>query len=158
MAEKLASCRGALIVLACGLSGCFMPLGVAYPTLSYTPSVPISDDAVKDLHAFRVEFAESPHAKKPADRMQCRFSEIDLASKNSVPRQTTTGVSYYWALFFLPGSGEPSLNSAHSRDEWMRVRLYRQGFKTVEIGPEYSRSMPKTVLVFAPSTSSVWRM
>lgn len=118
-----------------GLSGCYVPLGIAYPTLSYTPTVAIAADAARDLHAFRVDFVEAPHAAKPAQRFQCEFGEIDLSARNEVPGQTATGLRYFWGLFFLP-SGENYPNSVHSRDSHIRVRLYRRGFRTIEIGPD----------------------
>ncbi len=130
----------AALALSCllGLSGCYVPLGIAYPTLSYTPTVAIPADAVKELYAFRVDVVESPHAAKPAKRTQSVFSEIDLAARNEVPGQMAAGLRYYWGLFFLP-SGDSYPKGVHSRDTHIRVRLYRRGFKTIEIGPDSDR-------------------
>ena len=128
--------------LLLGLGGCYLPLGIAYPTLSYTPTVTVPDEGAKDVHAFRVAIVESPRAVKPADKMRCQFTEIELDARNEVPGQVATGISYYWALYFVPGDGEQAYpNSVHSREKRIRVRLYRRGFKTIEIGPDSSSDM-----------------
>jgi hypothetical protein len=128
--------------LLLGFCGCALPVGIAYPTLSYTPSVGTDEDSAKDLHAFRVNFVEKKLAAKQDDAIKCDFAEINLTSKGEVPGQKVTGVSYHWAMYFLPGSTEPLNGKVHTFDKWVRVRLYRRGFKTIEIGPDTSRTEP----------------
>jgi hypothetical protein len=130
----------ALAASAClGVCGCFMPLGVVYPTVSHTPSVPLKEEFAGDLHAFRIDFMEYVHAKKITEKLKCELSEIDLTKEHDVPSQTSTGLRYYWALFFVPGAADAMPGSVHSRDSWVRVRLYRRGFKTIEIGPDSTK-------------------
>jgi hypothetical protein len=128
------------IALLLGASGCLMPFGVAYPTLSYTPSVSTCADA-GEVRAFRVDFVESRHSLNQAEWLKCEFQEIDMSSRSEVPGQLTTGVSYAWALYFFPGAVESFKGSMRSHDEWVRVRLYRRGFKTIELGPDDSSDM-----------------
>jgi hypothetical protein len=117
-----------------------MPFGVAYPTVSYTPSVSTGADAGA-VRAFRVDFVESRHSLNHAEWLKCEFQEIDMSSRSEVPGQLTTGISYAWALYFFPGTVNSYKGSMRSHDEWVRVRLYRRGYKTVEIGPDDSGDM-----------------
>jgi hypothetical protein len=131
------------------VSGCLMPIGVAYPTISSTPSVPIADDAIKTTHAFRVDFVELRKRSSTTEVDLCRFEEIDLSSRKEVPRQTAFGFAYNYALYSLPGNGDRYMDRQQSLDRWVHVRLYRPGFTTIEIGPDRSRKEP---LVWAPAT------
>jgi hypothetical protein len=128
------------ICLLLGACGCLMPFGIAYPTVSYTPSVATGADA-GEVRAFRVDFVESRHSLNQAEWLKCEFQEIDMSSRNEVPSQLTTGISYAWALYFFPGTVESYKGSLRSHDEWVRVRLYRRGFKTIELGPDDSGDM-----------------
>ncbi len=138
MRRIAATTLGAGLLL--GASGCLMPFGIAYPTVSYTPSVSTGADA-GEVRAFRVDFAESRHSPNQAEWLKCEFEEIDMSSRKEVPSQLTTGISYAWALYFFPGTTEAYKNSLRSHDEWVRVRLYRRGYKTIEIGPDDSGDM-----------------
>jgi hypothetical protein len=133
-ATTLCSC------LMLGVCGCLMPFGIAYPTVSYTPSVSI-DAETGEVRAFRVDLAESRHSQNQAEWLKCEFQEIDMSSRKEVPSQLTTGISYAWALYFFPGTTEAYKNSLRSHDEWVRVRLYRCGYKTIELGPDDSGDM-----------------
>jgi hypothetical protein len=133
MRRIAATVLGACLLL--GACGCLMPFGVAYPNVSYTPSVPTGADP-GEVRAFRVDFVESKHSLNKANWLKCEFQEIDMSSRNEVPSQLTTGISYSWALYFFPGTVESYRGSLRSHDEWVRVRLYRRGFKTIELGPD----------------------
>ena len=132
---------GFAAVLVVGLCGCYMPFGIAYPTVSYTPTVPIDPETTSQIRAFRVDFTESHRSLNQADWVKCEFQEIDVSARQDVPAQVTAGITYFSGLYFFPGPGVPYKGSVRSSDEWMRVRLYRRGFQTIELGPDDMATM-----------------
>jgi hypothetical protein len=132
--RALNSLIAGLLLCSCG---CMMPLGVAYPTISSTPFIPIQEEIRREIHAFRVTFEESRRSKIPEEWDKCTFEELEL-KKNEIPGQTTISISYEWSLYAVPGDFQPYQGSQHSFDKWVHVRVYRRGFKTLEITPAHS--------------------
>ena len=127
---------GFSVVLLLGLCGCYMPFGVAYPAVSYTPSAPIDPAQTHEIRAFRVNFEENHKSANQADWVKCDFQEIDLRERQEVPSQLLVGLNYSWGWYFFPGSGQAYKGSVRTSDKWVRVRLYRRGFRTIELSPD----------------------
>jgi len=120
-----------------------MPVGYAYPTVSTTPSIPIGDASPRDFHVFRVDFVELHHVSHPEDSDRCTFQELDLSARKEIPRQTSVGFAYWMALYAIPSAGEQFRGSERSYDKWVHVRIYRRGYKTIEISPSTSEKSLK---------------
>ena len=124
--------------ISLGICGCMMPLGYAYPNFSRTPSMPIAEDVSREIHAFRLDFVRSKQQEKDDDGVKCEFREIDLSARKVIPSQTSAGISYFWGLYFFPSEANAFENSVRTHDKWVRVRLYRRGYETIELGPEHT--------------------
>jgi hypothetical protein len=116
---KCASLRVSVILLAPCLfaAGCLIPY--AYPKLSHTPSCDLKQQA-NDVHAFRVDVLSAKDLM--TERAEYTLAEIAPRPDGSIPSQTR--VTFEHGLGVILKLGE-----IHA----MRVRLYRPGYKLVEL-------------------------
>jgi hypothetical protein len=121
MAHRLCGLFGLLLV------GC-MPLGYAYPTVSYIP--PGTVGAARDeVHAFRVDVTDDDNCLEITEKDHYELSRLPLHSDGSYDPQTKVGVDYGCILYCMANVYDTATHHT------MLVRLYRPGYHTVEIEP-----------------------
>ncbi len=106
-------------------AGC-MPLGYAYPTVSYV--APFRVQAPRDeVHAFRVDVVDDDNSTETHERDRYVLQPLPLHRDGSCDPQMKVAVDYGWILnsFALYYEGR----THHT----MLVRLYRPGYQTIEI-------------------------
>jgi hypothetical protein len=107
------------------LAGC-MPLGYAYPTISYVR--PASVGAVRDeVRAFRVDVADDDNCFEIPEKDRYRLTPLPLHGDGSFDPQMKVAVDYGWMLNCL------ALISGSSTHHTVLVRLYRPGYQTLEL-------------------------
>jgi hypothetical protein len=116
---KCASRRVHVILLAPCLfaAGCLIPY--AYPKLSHTPSCDLKEQA-NDVHAFRVDVVSAKDLM--TERADYTLAEIKPLPDGSIPSQTRVTLEHGLGVIL-------KLGEIHA----MRVRLYRPGYKLVEL-------------------------
>lgn len=116
-----AACVACLVGLL-PLSGCIVPY--AYPTLSYTPSLPIGAHA-DEVHVFRVN-VENHLVDIMKFRVE-RISEVPLKDAGKIPSQVSPGMANGVAMYFI------ALNYDFRSTSTIRLRIYRPGFELIEV-------------------------
>jgi hypothetical protein len=114
---------GALLALL--MAGC-MPLGYAYPTVSYVR--PASVGPVRDeVRAFRVDVVNDTTCFDITEKDHYRLTPMPLHRDGSFDPQIKVAVDYGWLLNCL------ALNYTSSTHHTVLVRLYRPGYQTLEL-------------------------
>ena len=118
----------ALFLLTPLLAGCipFIPVYYAYPTAAFIPAVPAAASPA-EVRAFRVDVADEQNCIDFPEHDRYVLTPVSLSRAGSVPPQMLVALDYGWvwnciALIF----------DGHTHHTVM-VRLYRPGFRTVEI-------------------------
>jgi hypothetical protein len=115
---------------ACGLlcllmAGC-IPIGYAYPSVSYV--APVNVGAIPDqVHAFRVDVADDDNSSDLTEKDEYVLHPIPLHRDGSFDPQVKIGVDYGWIWNCI------TLIMDGSTHHTMMVRLYRPGYQTLEI-------------------------
>lgn len=131
----------ALIGVGMALAGC-VPIGYVYPVLTSTPPVPVGAKA-GEVYAFRVDDTEEwedieyPYPEVvgiPLPRANRRYAvdsytlqRIHLTDEDRVTEQSLMAFDYGWLWHRL------IVSDSGRTEHRMTVRLYRPGWKTVEI-------------------------
>jgi hypothetical protein len=108
--------------------GC-MPLGYAYPKVSYIPPGTVGPAPRKEVRAFRVDITDDDNSLDFTEKDSYVLSRLPLHSDGSYDPQTKVAVDYGFLLF-----GMADVIDA-ARHHTILVRLYRPGYHTVEIEP-----------------------
>jgi hypothetical protein len=108
-----------------------MNVGWAYPTAGFVPGISL-DPAPQEVRAFRVDVKDdsstaAPGTTTPEENDRYVLSEITLRFGDWLCPQGKLAVDYGW----LSSNGQPSREQ--STHHVLLVRLYRSGYKTVEI-------------------------
>ncbi|HTU22338.1 MAG TPA: hypothetical protein VMG10_30140 [Gemmataceae bacterium] len=107
------------------LAGC-MPLGYAFPTISYVR--PASVGAARDeVRAFRVDVADDDNYFEIPEKDRYRLTPLPLHRDGSFDPQMKVAVDYGWicnCVAFINGS---------STHHTVLVRMYRPGYQTLEL-------------------------
>lgn len=114
----------------CGLLGLFMvgcmPLGYAYPKVSYIP--PGSVGTVRDeVYAFRVDVTDDDNCLEITEKDRYVLSRMPLHRDGSYDPQTKVAVDYGCILYCMSNVYDTATH--HN----LLVRLYRPGYHTLEI-------------------------
>jgi hypothetical protein len=114
----------------CGLLGLLMagcmPLGYAYPTISYVRPATVA--APRDeVRAFRVDVADDDNCIDIAEKDRYVLTALPLHPDGSFDAQTKVAVDYGWLLNCI------ALIYDSSTHHTLLVRLYRPGFHTIEL-------------------------
>jgi hypothetical protein len=115
------------------LTGCFVPIGYAYPTISHVASVQV-EQAQGEVRAFRVDITDkqnclggfTPNCFNCGDDDRYVLTALPLSQDGYVPAQTKVALDYSWiwnCVWIYSGQTHHSV----------KVRLYRPGWQTVEI-------------------------
>jgi hypothetical protein len=119
IARRLCGLLGLLLV------GC-MPLGYAYPTVSYIP--PGTVGAARDeVHAFRVDVTDDDNCLEITEKDHYVLSRIPLDSDGNYDSQTKVGVDYGCILYCMANVYDTATHHT------VMVRLYRPGYHTLEL-------------------------
>jgi hypothetical protein len=115
---------------ACGLlsllcAGC-MPIGYAYPTMSYVrpARVGASADAVR---AFRIDVVNDDNSFDITEKDSYRLTPLPLHQDGSFDPQMKVAVDYGWLVACM------ALTYNSSTHHTVLVRLYRPGYQTIEL-------------------------
>lgn len=109
------------------VAGC-MPIGYAYPTVSYIR--PASVGAARDeVRAFRVDIVDDDNCFEVPEKDRYRLTPLPLHPDGSFEPQIKVAVDYGWILNAL------ALIYDSSRHHTALVRLYRPGYHTIELEP-----------------------
>jgi hypothetical protein len=107
------------------LAGC-MPLGYAYPTVSYVR--PASVGAARDeVQAFRVDVINDTNCFDIPEKDRYRLTPLPLHLDGSFDPQMKVAVDYGWLLNCM------ALNYTSLTHHTVLVRLYRPGYQTLEL-------------------------
>lgn len=115
------------------LVGC-MPLGYAYPKVSYIPPGSVGT-APDQVYAFRVDITNDDSTFETTENDRYVLSRLPLHRDGRFDPQTKVAVDYGCILYCMANVYEASTH--HS----LRVRLYRPGYHTLEIEP-WQESVP----------------
>jgi len=123
--------RGALLavglLLGPLLSGCFVPLGAAWPNVAVTPALQAS--ASNDqVHAFRVAVREVDATIEFHEPGEYVLREVPVFAGGWVSPQADVGCDYGWYWNCI------ALSYWKLKQHTVMVRLYRPGCQTVEVG------------------------
>jgi hypothetical protein len=123
------------IRLAAMLLACFSLLsagclgGYAYPTATYIPRVPLEPSISDEVHAFRFDIIDFSGSIDLSGGDEYFAHELALNQRAKVPGQTLVGLNRgWWGVYHTLGYWQRTHPT-------MRVRLYRRGYETVQIGP-----------------------
>jgi hypothetical protein len=117
---------GAGLLLGPLLSGCFVPVGAAWPSVAVTP--PLRANAEADqVRAFRVETAQSVGSLEFSGENEYVMREVPVAAGGWVSPQAAVACDYCWYCNFI------ALSYGNLKHHTVRVRLYRPGCETVEV-------------------------
>jgi hypothetical protein len=107
------------------MAGC-IPIGYAYPTVSYIPATPVSAPT-DEVHAFRVDVADDDNSPEFAEDDEYVLQRLPLEKDGRFDSQVKVSVDYGWFWNWI----------AYVYDEYthhtLMVRLYRPGYHTIEI-------------------------
>jgi hypothetical protein len=117
---------------ACGLlgllaAGC-MPLGYAYPKVSYIPPVTVAAPP-EQVHAFRVDITNDDNSLEITENDRYVLSRLPLHRDGRFDPQTKVAVDYGCILYCVANVYDVSTHHT------LLVRLYRPGYHTIEIEP-----------------------
>lgn len=115
---------------ACGLlsllfAGC-IPIGYVYPTVSYIAPVAVGAGP-DEVHAVRVDVADDDNSPEFAEHDKYILQTLSLTPNGSFDPQIKVAVDYGWLWNCVQ-----LIYSEHTHHTLM-VRLYRPGYKTIEI-------------------------
>ena len=120
--------RGAL--RACGLlsllmAGC-IPIGYAYPTVSYVPSLAVAAPT-DEVFAYRVDVSDDDNSIEfpEADKYVLTSLPLDPAGRFNPQVKLSMDYGWFWNMI-------AAIYNEHTHHTVM-VRLYRPGFHTIEI-------------------------
>jgi hypothetical protein len=123
----LSRCTGTILVaLLCPLlTGC-LAVGWAYPTASFVPAVSVGA-AAQDVRAFRIDVKDDgPAWDGDIESDRYVMEEMTARFGDRLCPQGKLAVDYGW-------EGLSALSQGHTTHHTLLVRLYRSGYKTVEI-------------------------
>ena len=106
------------------IMGCLA--GYAYPTVGYISAVRV-ESPPDEIHAYRVDVTDKQNCFDCDEPDRYVFSPIRLNALGRVPSQTQVGLDYGWVFY----QGVFSYFGHTHRT--VLVRLYRPGWRTVEI-------------------------
>jgi hypothetical protein len=127
--------RAAVCLVPLLSAGCFVPIGYAYPTVSVTPAVDVGKQA-EDVQIFRVEIADVRRPFSPGwgpDRYV--FHPVEPTANGRGSSQVGMALDYGWVWNPLPLL---RLAVGQQMSHTVLVRVYRPGFRTVELAPGQS--------------------
>ncbi|MGH7174350.1 MAG: hypothetical protein ACRELG_29130 [Gemmataceae bacterium] len=114
----------------CGLlgllcAGC-MPLGYAFPTVSYVRPARVGA-AREEVRAFRVDVADDDNCFETPEKDRYRLTPLPLHRDGSFDPQMKVAVDYGWLLNCV------ALIYGSSTHHTVLVRMYRPGYHTLEL-------------------------
>ena len=119
-----------LAVRACGLLGLLMagcmPLGYAYPKVSYVRPVAVGASP-DEVHAFRVDVADDDNSIDSPEKDEYVLHPLPLREDGRFDPQVKLAVDYGWMVTGSTVAYESSTSHA------LLVRVYRRGYYTIEI-------------------------
>jgi hypothetical protein len=107
------------------LAGC-MPLGYAYPTVSYVRPVRVGP-ARDEVKAFRVDIADEDNNMEVKENDRYVLTPLRLHRDGSSDPQLKFAVTYGWLWNCV------ALSYGGSTQRTVLVRLYRPGYRTIEV-------------------------
>ncbi|MFL5339794.1 MAG: hypothetical protein ACJ8F7_06460 [Gemmataceae bacterium] len=117
----------ASFLLLPALGGCLG--GYVYPTATYIPRVPVGQPAADQVHAFRFDIRDYSGSVDLSGGDEYLMHELPLNVRGNVPAQTMVGLGHgWWGVYH-------TLGYRQRMNPTMRVRLYRRGYETVQVGP-----------------------
>src|SRR5438445_133117 len=118
----------AAIALACLCNaGCLG--GYVYPSATYVPRVPVGKPVAEEVHAFRFDIIDYTGSIDLASSDEYLLRELPLTVRGDVLPQFTMGFGRgWWGVYH-------TLGYTQRRHATLRVRLYRPGYETVQVGP-----------------------
>jgi hypothetical protein len=119
-----------------------MPLGYAYPKVSYIPPSNVGR-ARAEVHAFRVDITDDDNSLSIRENDSYVLSRLPLHPDGSYDPQTKVAVDYGFLLYGMANEFDTATHHT------LLVRLYRSGYHTVEIEP-WQTFEPKIKWVEAP--------
>jgi hypothetical protein len=116
-----------LVLLACPLaSGCFIPVGYAYPTVGLTPPLHVCAPA-ESIRAFRVDVHKEFGCLEFAGDSTYSLTEIPIPDDGWISSQAKFGFGYGWYVNCIALSYDREIH------ETLRVRIYRPGYETIQV-------------------------
>jgi hypothetical protein len=116
-----------LLLLALFASGCAVPY--AYPRVDKTEAIPVSE---RDVTAIRVDYTAAGDERWEREASEYRIALVPIDPKQSqIPEQSRVGLErgLYLYMFHLAHNNKVS--------EYVEVRLYRRGSRTVRLNNSY---------------------
>jgi hypothetical protein len=117
---------GVGLLLSPLLSGCFVPVGAAWPSVSVTPLLQVNATGGQ-VRAFRVDSSTSHGGIEFSGENEYVLSEVPVSSGGLVSPQGNVGCDYFWYCNFI------ALSYGQVKHHSTLVRLYRPGCQTVEV-------------------------
>jgi hypothetical protein len=126
--------RRAITILegVCGLAcvfgaGC-IPIGYAYPAAAFVPGVQVRAPA-EEVHAFRLDVADDQNCVDFAGREHDRYvlRPLALGRGDRLGPQVKVAIDYGWIWNCI------ALSYGGHTQHTLLVRLYRPGFRTIEV-------------------------
>jgi hypothetical protein len=115
----------AFLACACPmLCGCFA-MGWAYPTASFTPSICIGPEA-QDVRAFRFDVRDDASSYEGFEHDRYVMREMNVRFGDRLAPQGKVAIDYGWATISAISYGQATHHT-------LLVRLYRPGYRTIEI-------------------------
>lgn len=115
----------AFAVLSIVPAGC---MGVyAYPSVSYTPPVRLPVESCQEVRVFRVDIADDDSCPEYPESDRYVLSRLPV--RDWVWPQIQCEVDRGWFALF------GALNYGNHTSHRVRIRLYRPGWETIEVGP-----------------------
>src|SRR5262249_43006611 len=114
----------------CGLASGCIPVGYAYPTVAFVPSMRVGAPA-EEAHAFRLDVADGQNCIDFAHREHDRYVLPPLSPGlgDRLWPQGKVAVDYGWIWNCI------ALSYGGHTHHTLLVRLYRPGFQTIEVRP-----------------------
>ena len=123
---RLSALAAALLLLP-ALSGCLG--GYVYPTANYIPRIPLGTPAADEVHAFRFDIRDYSGSIDLSGGDEYLMHELPLTARGTVPAQAEIRLGHgWWGVYH-------TLGYQQRMNPTIRVRLYRRGYETVQIGP-----------------------
>jgi hypothetical protein len=107
------------------LAGC-MPLGYAYPTISYVPAARVGA-ARDEVKAFRIDIVDDDNCFEIKEQDRYVLTPLPLHRDGSYDPQMKFGLTYGWMWNCI------ALTYGGSTERTVMVRLYRPGYRTLEV-------------------------
>jgi hypothetical protein len=107
------------------MAGC-APIGYAYPTVSYVPPVTLGAER-DEVTAFRVDVADDDNCFNIREKDEYVLHPLPLHRDGHIDPQMKLAVDYGWIWNWVSGIYDGA--TRHT----VMVRLYRPGYRTIEI-------------------------